>query len=259
MSSAASALRPRVARSKQIELGFPRGAYPEREDPKRSWLDTTGERAAGVIARRLRARRARRERMVRGAERLAAGVQALDDAGLRAAATDLRARLRAEGFSDPAVAHTFALVREAATRTLGQRPYRVQLVAGAALLEGCVAEMETGEGKTLTATLPACAAALAGIPVHVITVNDYLVGRDAENMGPVYRALGVTVGAVQHGLSPDERRERYAQDVVYVSNKELAFDYLKDRIALGRVRGRVRLQLERMQQGGSRVDRAWIG
>jgi preprotein translocase subunit SecA len=115
--------------------------------------------------------------------------------------------------------------------------------------------METGEGKTLTATLAASTAALAGFPVHVITVNDYLVARDAEEMGPVYEALGLSVGVIVHGLRPEQRRPQYECDVTYCSNKELAFDYLRDRIAMGRVRTRVRLDLERLAHGASRADR----
>ena len=101
------------------------------------------------------------------------------------------------------------------------------------LLGGRLAEMATGEGKTFAATLPACTAALAGLPVHVITVNDYLAARDAESMGPLYAFLGLRCGAVVHGMTRDERRAAYAGDVCYCSNKELAFDYLRDRAALG--------------------------
>jgi preprotein translocase subunit SecA len=107
-----------------------------------------------------------------------------------------------------------------------------------------VAEMETGEGKTLTATLPACTAALAGLPVHVITVNDYLARRDAETMGPLYRALGLTVGVIVSGMDPEARREAYAADITYATNKEVVFDYLKDRIALGAGASQVKLQLD---------------
>jgi len=104
------------------------------------------------------------------------------------------------------VAQAFALVREVARRTLGMRHFDVQVMGGWVLLHGMVAEMETGEGKTLTATLPACTAALAGLPVHIVTVNDYLATRDAEAMGPIYEALGLTVGVIVHGMDPQARR-----------------------------------------------------
>jgi preprotein translocase subunit SecA len=179
----------------------------------------------------------------------------LDEAALREAARDLGQRLRREGFADAAVVRAFALVREASGRTLEQRHFDVQLVGGRILLDGMVAEMDTGEGKTLTATLAASAAALAGIPVHVVTVNDYLARRDAEWMRPVYAALGLTVGTIVHGLDPAARRAAYASNVTYCSNKELAFDYLKDRIALGQRGDRAGLQLERLYEKSPRLDR----
>ena len=146
---------------------------------------------------------------------------------------DLRARLRREGFTEELAGAAFGLVRAAAERTIGQRHFDVQLVGGWALLKGMVAEMETGEGKTLTATLAAATAALAGRAVHVITVNDYLAERDAQTLRPVYEALGLTVACVKHGMDPEARRAAYGCDVVYCSNKEITFDYLRDRLALG--------------------------
>ena len=131
----------------------------------------------------------------------------------------------------------FALAREAASRTLGVAHYDVQIVAGRVLANGKLAEMETGEGKTLAATLPACAAALAGIPVHVVTANDYLVERDAETMRPLYAALGLSVGAVtEREREPAARRAAYACDITYGTGKTIAFDYLRDRLERGAAR-----------------------
>jgi preprotein translocase subunit SecA len=127
-------------------------------------------------------------------------------------------------------------------------------VGGAVLLAGMVAEMETGEGKTLVATLPACALALAGVPVHIITVNDYLARRDAEWMGPIYRAVGLTVGTIVHGMAPDARRDAYRCHVTYCTNKEVAFDYLRDRIVLWDRPSPIRLRLERLYGEDSRVN-----
>ena len=110
--------------------------------------------------------------------------------------------------------------------------------------------MQTGEGKTLTATLPVCAAALAGLPVHIVTVNDYLASRDAELMGPLYRALGLSVGVIVHGLTPEARRQTYACDVTYCTNKELVFDYLKDRLAIGRQSTQIQRRLRRVSSPG---------
>jgi preprotein translocase subunit SecA len=146
---------------------------------------------------------------------------------------ELRVRLRREGFTETLVGEAFALVRDAAERTLGQRHHDVQLVGGWAMLNGMLAEMETGEGKTLTATLAAATAALAGRAVHVITVNDYLAERDADKLRPLYEAVGLSVGCVKHGQDPATRRAAYRCDVVYCSNKEITFDYLRDRLAMG--------------------------
>ncbi len=142
----------------------------------------------------------------------------------------LRRCLSKEGVTLQLTCQTFALVREQAGRYLGMRHHKSQLIGGWVMLNGMVAEMETGEGKTLTATLTACTAALAGIPVHIVTVNDYLAVRDAELMKPLYESLGLTVAAIDHAMTPMERKKAYGCDVVYCTNKELVFDYLKDRL-----------------------------
>ena len=129
-----------------------------------------------------------------------------------------------------------AIAREAARRTLGMRPFDVQLVGALALLSGHVAEMATGEGKTLSGAIAAAGHALRGEPVHVISVNDYLARRDAEWMGPLYEALGVSVGHIGQSSTPEERREAYAKDVTYAPVSEIGFDLLRDRIATGRRR-----------------------
>jgi preprotein translocase subunit SecA len=168
---------------------------------------------------------------------------------------ELRRRLYSEGLQEELVAHVFALAREIADRLLKMRPFDVQLLGGRVMLEGKVAEMETGEGKTLTATLPACAAALAGIPVHVVTVNDFLVMRDAAWMKPLYAFLGLTVGTITEGMSPEARRAAYACDITYCTNKQLVFDYLKDRLMLGQEARHLHLQLEGLHAEHPRTSR----
>ena len=180
---------------------------------------------------------------------------ALNDRELKSRGQELRRQLYRSGPAAPRDAQAFALIRETARRTLGLAHYDVQLMGGWAMLRGMLAEMETGEGKTLTATLPACTAALAGIPVHIITVNDYLAGRDAETMRPIYEFLGLSVGTVVAGLDEDSRRAAYACDITYCTNKQVAFDYLRDRIILGRAPGTLALQIERLQQQSTRLDR----
>ena len=129
---------------------------------------------------------------------------------------------------EPAIAPAFALAREAGRRTLAMRHFDVQLIGGIVLHEGKIAEMKTGEGKTLVATLPAYLNSLAGRGVHIVTVNDYLARRDAEWMGPIYRALGLTVGVIVHDLDDAQRRAAYGADITYGTNNEFGFDYLRD-------------------------------
>jgi preprotein translocase subunit SecA len=170
-------------------------------------------------------------------------------------ADELRYRLRGHAWHRDLLARTFALVRTVAAQTLDMPHFDVQIMGGWVLLHGMVAEMQTGEGKTLAATLPACTMALAGVPVHIVTVNDYLAQRDAEWMGPLYRALGLTVGMVVHGMPLEARQAAYACDVTYCTNKELAFDYLKDRLVLGRQQSRLQLQLARVTGAAERRRR----
>ncbi len=155
-------------------------------------------------------------------------MKAKSDAELRAMTGIFRERLKKSEDLDALMPEAFAVVREAAMRTLGQRHFDVQLVGGIVLHEGRIAEMKTGEGKTLVATLPVYLNALTGRGVHVVTVNDYLASRDAEWMGQIYKFLGLTVGCIVHGLTDEERRTAYACDVTYGTNNEFGFDYLRD-------------------------------
>ncbi|AZS44580.1 preprotein translocase subunit SecA [Microbacterium oleivorans] len=155
----------------------------------------------------------------------------LTDEELRGETAELRARHEAGETLDKLMPEAFAAVREAASRTLGQRPYDVQVMGGAALHLGNIAEMKTGEGKTLTAALPAYLNAIAGKGVHVITVNDYLASYQSELMGRVFRALGMTTGTVVSGQNPEVRRQQYEADITYGTNNEFGFDYLRDNMA----------------------------
>ena len=156
---------------------------------------------------------------------------ALTDEELKAKTAEFRARLEQDESLDSMLPEVFAVVREAGKRTLGMRHFDVQIMGGQVLYEGRIAEMRTGEGKTLVATLAVYARALEGRGVHVVTVNDYLVKRDAEWMGQIYQFLGLTVGIIQHGLEPAERRAQYQCDITYVTNNEVGFDYLRDNMA----------------------------
>ena len=153
---------------------------------------------------------------------------AMSDAELAAMTPAFRERLEQGETLDDLLPEAFAVVREAAKRTLGQRHFDVQLVGGMVLHRGNIAEMKTGEGKTLVATLPVYLNALAGDGVHVVTVNDYLARRDSEWMGQIYRFLGMSVGVIVHGLDDAERKAAYAADITYGTNNEFGFDYLRD-------------------------------
>ncbi|PJK29983.1 preprotein translocase subunit SecA [Minwuia thermotolerans] len=161
-------------------------------------------------------------------------VEAKSDEELRQRIQEMKAEVAGGRALDDLLPETFAIVREAAKRTLGQRHFDVQIVGGMALHEGRIAEMKTGEGKTLVATLPVVLNALTGKGVHVVTVNDYLARRDSEWMGEIYRFLGLTVGCIVNGLNDAERRQAYAADVTYATNNELGFDYLRDNMKFSR-------------------------
>lgn len=226
-------------------LGFGRprlgtSPYAERADPRGNKVDLWLERRLGALEARLPLAR---WRLWRRAGKIVARGEALrdlSDDALRTRAAMLRPRLLRAPSDHDAVNTAFALVREAGARRLGKRLYRVQIMAALALFDGRLVEMATGEGKTLSATPAAVVAALMGMPVHVVTVNDYLAARDAEETGPVYDFFGLSVGVIDSDQEPGERRVAYACDVTYVSNNNVTFDYLRDRIGLRGRRGAAR-------------------
>jgi preprotein translocase subunit SecA len=174
----------------------------------------------------------RMEGIVGPVNALEAEMRARSDTELRGLTDDFRERLTDAESLDDLLPEAFAAVREASRRTLGKRHFDVQLVGGVALHWGHIAEMRTGEGKTLVATLPAYLNALTGQGVHIVTVSDYLAKRDAEWMGAIYRFLGLDVGVILSSTTPRERRTNYAADITYGTNNELGYDYLRDNMAL---------------------------
>ena len=171
------------------------------------------------------------EKIAQQVNKFESSISSLDDGALRSKTDEFKDRVSKGESLDSLLPEAFAVVREAAKRTLGQRHYDVQLMGGAALHQGNIAEMKTGEGKTLVSTLPAYLNALTGKGVHVVTVNDYLAERDSEWMGRVHRFLGLKVGVILSNMSPAERREAYAADITYGTNNEFGFDYLRDNMA----------------------------
>jgi preprotein translocase subunit SecA len=209
--------------------------YPEQADPSVHWLDTIEN-----IFKRAReplldwTRRRELLHRVRRVNALEPDLRCLPDSELDLRVRRLRPRLRLEGYAKGELAvESFALLREVSRRMLGLRHHDVQLLAGFAMLDGSIIEMDTGEGKTLTAGLTAATAAMAGMSVHIITVNDYLAGRDHDFLRPVYLRFGLTTGVICHEVEHAQRPSVYARDIVYASNKEIAFDYLRDRIVIG--------------------------
>ena len=172
------------------------------------------------------------EPLVRKVEELRPKMQELSDEQLRNKTDEFKARLSEGETLDDILPEAYAAVREGAKRALGMEPFRVQVIGAIILHQGRIAEMRTGEGKTLVATMPAYLNALEGRGVHVVTVNDYLAKRDAEWMGQVYKFMGLTVGVVLNSMSSEERQEAYNCDITYVTNNELGFDYLRDNMAI---------------------------
>lgn len=233
-----------MASSSFLKPGILQGIYPEKNDPAMGVWDRSLAHLQNGINHAVKHKHDALQAIARAV--VAYRFEALSEEELDLRIKSVKSALHVRGFEDAIVIEAFAVIREVARRQLGMAHFESQLIGGWVMLKGMIAEMDTGEGKTLTATLPACTAAMAGIPVHVVTVNDYLVKRDAELMGPIYRALGLTCGTITEGLDSAQRRSAYACDITYCSNKQLTFDYLKDRIVLGRKNSRLQLQLNQL-------------
>jgi len=227
------------------------GSYPEQPSEPPLGLDELAHRTVVRASHRFKTSRIYRRRFLGQVNASGDELRDLGGRDLSRRALELRQAFLRRGLVDELVIPTFALVREMAGRVLKMRHYDSQVLGGWVMLNGMLAEMETGEGKTLTATLPACTAAMAGIPVHVITVNDYLAQRDAELMAPLYKLLGLTVGSITEEVTDQEaRRAAYACDVTYCTNKQLAFDYLRDRVQMGHRVSGLRRMVDGLQTGG---------
>ncbi|MFG6433440.1 prepilin peptidase [Roseateles sp. LYH14W] len=237
--------------------------YPERAEPQPHRLDRVArwlhDHSVAWLARQLQWHRRQLAGFVPLVAAHDADLRTLDAGALQDRIRAAQTALRGAGVHDlRRVATCFALVREASARTLGMRHHPCQLMAGLGLVQGRLIEMATGEGKTFAATLAAATMALAGHPVHVITVNDYLAERDGREMEPLYRFLGLSMGVITHGMDRPARRASYACDIVYCSNKELAFDYLRDRVAPRGRSGALHLAWDQLRKGSDAklADRA---
>jgi preprotein translocase subunit SecA len=226
-----------------LKPGLVAGHYPERKEDKKGIIDHAFNRLEGRIALLSFDRYKDFKKFCLQTDQAGKAVSLLSDQDLQKQGTQLQRQFSRYGLNQKNSIEAFALIREFSSRILGMRHYDVQIMGGWTILQGQLAEMETGEGKTLAATLAAATAALAGIPVHVLTVNDYLVKRDAELMAPLYKALGLTVGYATQEMTAEQRKSAYACNITYATNKVVAFDYLRDRLLLNDS-NHLRLQLE---------------
>lgn len=205
---------------------------PEKPKAKKGWLEKLWQKSVGFFELGPWRYALRKQQFLKQVHQFDNQVLNAKDELLLSRAQELGQLMRKQGFKDVLVAEAFAIIREVSGRQLGMRHFDSQLIGGWVMLQGRIAEMRTGEGKTLTAVLPVTTMALVGVPVHVISVNDYLVQRDAEEMMPVYQSFGLSVGIITHEVDPNGRRGAYAQNITYVTSKELVFDYLRDRMKL---------------------------
>ena len=220
------------------------GAYPYKKAVEKGKLETLLDDVRRRFVKPGTFNKKQLNKFVERVHLLDAALQKMSDQALDKWILDIRNKLQSKGLEEEITARAFATIREIAGRELGMRHYDCQLIGGYIMLNGRIAEMQTGEGKTLTATLTAGCAALAGMPVHVVTVNDYLVERDAELMRPVYERLGLSVDYVTENKSTEERKLAYACDVTYCTSNQLAFDYLRDRLLLRSFRSGLEFKLE---------------
>ncbi len=214
--------------------GLVLGTYPERRAPEQDVLSRVAGQASAVLAPLLGLRDSRYQMFLARVGALESEIHRLSPEALTERLHDARVMMSRYGLIEPLMVEAFALIKRSCLHELGVRPYDTQLIAARIMLDNRLAEMATGEGKTLAAAICAATAALAGIPVHVITANDYLVARDAESLRPLYAALGLSVGFVTQPLDFQRRQEAYGCDITYCTAKELVFDYLRDRIVRNR-------------------------
>jgi preprotein translocase subunit SecA len=228
--------------------GVSLGRYPQKKETRNTDFEKWVARWGANIKFSLNRPKFTQSYIVSRANDYEQDLKRLTEPDLTFRIADIRKKLQRSGLQEALIIQAFAIIREAAGRTLGKRHFDTQLLGGWVMIHGMVAQMQTGEGKTLAATLPACTAALAGIPVHVITANDYLAARDAELLQPLYQRLGLVAGSVIDGMETDLRRKTYASDIVHTTNKQVAFDYLRDRMEMAEDTTPLRFQFKQIQK-----------
>lgn len=243
------------ANQQAMRPGATLGSYPQREETERRFSDRIGD-SIGHQLRQLRdQRRMSLEHVVNQVNDAAVNLPAFGTAAWNDRLKQLCSQLTSHGLNDDLVAMAFAMVRETSTQTLNLRHHDVQLLAAWTMVHGYLIEMATGEGKSLTATLAAACAGLAGIPVHIITTNEYLAARDALELQALYDALGLSCSVVMETMSTEQRRQCYQSDIVYCTNKQIAFDYLRDRLVMRNETSQLLLKLKQFDPASGPVLR----
>ncbi|MBE9563599.1 MAG: prepilin peptidase, partial [Proteobacteria bacterium] len=224
------------------------GQYPIKKQKKSSWLDAAMQGINKLSSTVFKPQGKTHKVMLNRVHASHKIIETLSDAVLDKFIIDIKCQLHRKGLKDELVCRAFAIIKEVAKRELNMSHYDSQLTGGWIMMQGKIAEMQTGEGKTLTATLPVGCGAMASMPVHVVTVNDYLVERDAELMRPVYERLGLTVGCVIDGMSDEERQQAYRCDITYCTSQQVTFDYLRDRLTLKKFTTELDLKISSLYQ-----------
>ena len=231
-----------------LRPGLRQGSYPQKQESRLNDLEQIFSRLFQRIHNSLSRKQYTQAKIVKQINHYQQILQDSSEAELTHKIQQLSDQLYRQGLQHPLMIEAFAIIREIADRTLNTRHFDVQLYAGWLMIYGRLAEMQTGEGKTLAATLPSCTAALSGIPVHVITANDYLAARDAENMAPLYKRLGLSSASIVEGMGTEQRHLAYQCDIVHISNKQIVFDYLRDRLEMQNDTGQLRFQYRQIQR-----------
>jgi len=238
-----------------VRPGIVQGVYPEREHKDDGFIDNFVNSAIKLFSSdALFVSNAHRV-FVKKVKKYEQRIISMDEQEIASFTQSLRNKLQSQGIQQNLAIEAFALIKEISYRTIGMRHYDVQVLGGWVMLNGMITEMNTGEGKTLTATLPACTAAMAGVPVHIVTVNDYLVQRDMALMAPIYHSLGLTVGAITEQMDSEQRQNAYACDITYCTNKQLAFDYLRDRLVLKTKVNKIQLRIDKLDKKNTLVNK----
>lgn len=238
----------------RVRPGVLNGRYPQKNENNRSEFEKYAARNINDIKFLFKQKKFKQKYIVNKVDFYENQLKQLSEGDLTRQIGYIRNKLQQSGLQEPIIIQAFATIREVADRTLGKRHYDTQLFGGWVMINGMIAEMQTGEGKTLAVTLPSCTAALAGIPVHVITANDYLAARDAEIMQPLYKRLGLVAGSVTESSDINMRYKIYRGDIVHTTNKQIAFDYLRDRIEISNNTGHCRFQFKQIERELQKTD-----